>query len=195
MTKNIFQPLYLVLPIAMTLSAFACDNTDSQPRRSQVCYAVVTGNIRSEPTSSRNNIIREGFGKAFQVAKKETPGGWLEIYLPDDSLGWAHRSVIRDEEGLDRCLKEQNIELVVIPDIYAPRPDQPINNHSPEQNTPNDNGKAEVPDGGPKPPDVDSELPPRPAGTPPPEIPPEIPPEVTPAPRPRSVAPRINSAQ
>ncbi len=87
------------------------------------CQVVVSGNIRSEQTTFRDNIVRSNFRVQLSATGKQTRGGWIEVELPNGELGWTHRNVILDDEDLDSCLFEKDITLELVPDIPPPEPE------------------------------------------------------------------------
>jgi hypothetical protein len=87
------------------------------------CQVVVSGNIRSERTAFRDNIVRSVSRAQLSATGKQTRGGWIEVELPNGELGWTHRNVILDDEDLDTCLFEKDITLELVPDIPPPEPE------------------------------------------------------------------------
>lgn len=84
------------------------------------CSVIVTGNVRSDPASFRDNVITYLTREQVPITGKQTKGGWIEIKLPDQGLAWAHREVILDEEDIDSCMFEQGMTIELVPDIPPP---------------------------------------------------------------------------
>ncbi|MEQ8752190.1 MAG: caspase family protein [Coleofasciculus sp. G1-WW12-02] len=87
---------------------------------SPACSVIVTGNVRSDPASFRENIITYLTREQVSITGKQTKGGWVEIELPDQRLAWAHRQVILDDEDIDSCMFEQGMTIQIVPDIPPP---------------------------------------------------------------------------
>ncbi|MEQ9669067.1 caspase family protein [Coleofasciculus sp. G2-EDA-02] len=87
---------------------------------SPTCSVIVTGNVRSDPASFRENIITYLTREQVPITGKQTKGGWVEIELPDQRLAWAHRQVILDDEEIDSCMFEQGMTIQIVPDIPPP---------------------------------------------------------------------------
>jgi hypothetical protein len=105
--------------------SIASNSKTTQPI-SMDCSAVITGSIRSEPTSSRNNQL-EVVGDKFTVTGKQTPRGWVELQLPNSSLGWSHRSVISNSTEMDSCLRTKGVSVQTAEDIaLPPKPVEPV---------------------------------------------------------------------
>lgn len=84
------------------------------------CSVIVTGNVRSDPASFRDNVITYLTREQVPITGKQTKGGWIEIKLPNQGLAWAHREVILDEEDIDSCMFEQGMTIELVPDIPPP---------------------------------------------------------------------------
>ena len=84
------------------------------------CSVIVTGNVRSDPASFRDNVITYLTREQVPITGKQTKGGWIEIELPDQRLAWAHREVILDDEDIDPCMFEQGMTIEIVPDIPPP---------------------------------------------------------------------------
>jgi len=99
---------------------------------SQSCFALVNGNVRSEPASFRDNVIKNISGEQLTVTGKQTSGDWVEVKLADGRLGWAHRKVISNNPEMDSCLKDKGIPIQLGEDI-APPPPPPTLRPKPEK--------------------------------------------------------------
>ena len=98
--------------------------TTQRPQTS--CSAVIKGSIRSEPTSSKNNQL-DVSGDQFTVTGKQTPGGWVELQLPNGFLGWSHRDVIGNSTEMDSCLRTNGVSVQTAEDIAPPpKPVEPV---------------------------------------------------------------------
>lgn len=88
------------------------------------CLAIVTGNVRSAPTAQQQNILSTVAKTALPTTGKQTPGGWIEVTVADNQLGWAHRSVLENAGELEQCLQTQQITVQFVPDSPgdAPKP-------------------------------------------------------------------------
>jgi len=84
------------------------------------CSVIVTGNVRSDPASFRDNVITYLTREQVPITGKQTKGGWIEIKLPNQGLAWAHREVILDDEDIDSCMFEQGMTIELVPDIPPP---------------------------------------------------------------------------
>lgn len=84
------------------------------------CSVIVTGNVRSDPASFRDNVITYLTREQVPITGKQTKGGWIEIKLPNQRLAWAHREVILDDEDIDSCMFEQGMTIELVPDIPPP---------------------------------------------------------------------------
>ncbi|MEQ8539413.1 MAG: caspase family protein [Coleofasciculus sp. D1-CHI-01] len=84
------------------------------------CSVIVTGNVRSDPASFRDNVITYLTREQVSITGTQTQGGWVEIELPDQRLAWAHREVILDEEEINSCMFEQGMTIELVPDIPPP---------------------------------------------------------------------------
>lgn len=84
------------------------------------CSVIVTGNVRSDPASFRDNVITYLTREQVPITGKQTKGGWIEIQLPNQGLAWAHREVILDDEDIDSCMFEQGMTIELVPDIPPP---------------------------------------------------------------------------
>ena len=106
-------------------TVFKDDDSDAQENSApEICKATVNGNIRSERTSSfgSSNILRSGQGQSFEIGKRETRGGWIEIKLPTGGTAWTHLDVVSNENALKECLSRQDIRLTQVSDILPPPP-------------------------------------------------------------------------
>jgi serine/threonine-protein kinase len=92
------------------------------------CSVAVKGNIRSEPASFRNNVVKSVGGEQLLVTGKQTEGGWIEVKLADNKLGWAHKDVISNEAEMDFCLQQKGIPIKKVDDIPRPVPIVPSQN-------------------------------------------------------------------
>lgn len=86
------------------------------------CSVIVDGNIRSEPASFRNNVIKYASGEQLLVTGKQTPGGWIQVKLRDGALAWAFKDRITNYTELDSCLQRNKISVETIADIPRPAP-------------------------------------------------------------------------
>jgi len=84
------------------------------------CSVIITGNVRSDPASFRDNVITYLTREQVPITGKQTKGGWIEIQLPNKGKAWAHREVILDEEDIDSCMFEQGMTIELVPDIPPP---------------------------------------------------------------------------
>lgn len=84
------------------------------------CSVIITGNVRSDPASFRDNVITYLTREQVPITGKQTKGGWIEIQLPEKGKAWAHREVILDEEDIDSCMFEQGMTIELVPDIPPP---------------------------------------------------------------------------
>ena len=90
---------------------------------SKFCSVFVNGNLRSEPAPFRDNVV-ESLKEPLVVTGKQTKGGWVEVKLPSNKLGWAHQDIIasKDKTEMDACLSRKGIRIRTIEDIPLPPP-------------------------------------------------------------------------
>ncbi|BAZ29122.1 serine/threonine protein kinase [Cylindrospermum sp. NIES-4074] len=86
------------------------------------CFVVVTGNIRSEPASFRDNVVKSASEEKLNITGKQTGGGWIEVKLPNSNLAWAHRDVIANDGEMDSCVQKNKISVQTVDDIPRPAP-------------------------------------------------------------------------
>ncbi len=86
---------------------------------SKVCTVFVNGNLRSEPTGFRNNVI-ETLREPLVVTGKQTQGGWVQVRLPSTRLAWAYEDIIANKTEMDSCLSKKEIPIKIIEDIPPP---------------------------------------------------------------------------
>ena len=86
---------------------------------SKVCTIFVNGNLRSEPTSFRDNVV-ESLREPLALTGKQTKGGWVEVKLQSGKLAWAHPQIIANEEEMKTCLSKKAIPITTIEDILPP---------------------------------------------------------------------------
>jgi hypothetical protein len=89
--------------------------------QSQVCTVFINGNLRSEPTYLKNNIV-EALREAVSVTGKQTKGGWVEVKMPNDKLAWAYQDIISEQgrKELKSCLTKNKIKITLIEDVLPP---------------------------------------------------------------------------
>jgi hypothetical protein len=97
--------------------------TPSPSPESKFCSVFVNGNLRSEPAPFRDNVV-ESLKEPLVVTGKQTKGGWVEVKLPSNKLGWAHQDIIasKDKTEMDACLSRKGIRIRTIEDIPLPSP-------------------------------------------------------------------------
>lgn len=103
------------------------DNTPSPspiaPPESKDCFVLVNGNLRSEPTGFRDNVV-ESLREPLPVTGKQTQGGWVEVKLSNKKVAWAHRQIITNDAAMDACLAKKKIKIRTVEDILPPPPKQ-----------------------------------------------------------------------
>jgi len=110
-------------PNGATSSTSPSPSPSPEPKPSPepaTCSVIVTGNVRSDPASFRDNVITYLTREQVPITGKQTKGGWIEIKLPNQRLAWAHREVILDDEDIDSCMFEQGMTIELVPDIPPP---------------------------------------------------------------------------
>jgi Caspase domain len=88
---------------------------------SQICTVFVNGNLRSEPTYLKNNVI-ESLREPLSVTGKQTKGGWIEVRMPNDRLAWAYQDIIpaKARTEMNDCLNKKKTKLTIIEDLLPP---------------------------------------------------------------------------
>ena len=93
---------------------------------SKVCTVLVNGNLRSEPAPFRDNIV-ESLKQPLPVTGKQTPGGWVEVKLPNNKLAWTHVDVISNKEEMGDCIARKRITIKTVEDILPPSKSPSLN--------------------------------------------------------------------
>lgn len=90
---------------------------------SKVCTVFVNGNLRSEPTYFRNNVV-EALREPVLVTGKQTKAGWVQVRMPNDKFAWAYQEIIaeKDRKKMNDCLTTKKITITVIEDLLPPTP-------------------------------------------------------------------------
>lgn len=88
---------------------------------SKICTVFLNGNLRSEPTYLKNNVI-ESLREPVSVTGKQTKSGWVEIRMPNDRLAWAYQDIIPEKARteMNDCLNKNKTQITVIEDIIPP---------------------------------------------------------------------------
>jgi hypothetical protein len=88
---------------------------------SQVCTIFVNGNLRSEPTPFRDNVV-ESLRESIPVTGKRTNYGWVQVKLSSGRLAWAYPGIISSasEQEMEACLARKKIPIKTIEDILPP---------------------------------------------------------------------------
>ncbi len=88
---------------------------------SKECSIFVNGNLRSEPTTFRENIV-ESLKTSLPVTAKRTESGWTEVKLPNGKLAWAYPAIIssESEQEMEACLAKKGIKIKTIKDMLPP---------------------------------------------------------------------------
>ncbi|MBE9127172.1 MULTISPECIES: caspase family protein [unclassified Coleofasciculus] len=107
---------------ASTPSPAGTDSETIGESESQSCLVIVSGNVRSDPASFRENVVTSFSRMQLPVTGRQTKGGWIEVKLPDNRTAWAHREIILDDEELDSCLFSNGDTIEIVPDIPPPEP-------------------------------------------------------------------------
>ena len=113
----------------------------TQPQKTQSqegCFAVVTGNLRSEPASSQNNIVESSSGEKLTVTGKQTQKGWVEVKRSNGNLAWAHRDVISNQEEMESCLRTKGSSARKIEDASNSKQIAPSKTNNNLENPTND---------------------------------------------------------
>ena len=127
-SSNYFSPT--LSPQLTETKEVSTTNFSPSPLRKS-CWAIVNGNIRSEPASFRENVIQ--FTKEeLLVTGKQTQGGWIQVKFADGSLGWAHRDAIQNDAEMDICILRDGIKIQLVDDIIPPPPKSLSDTSSPD---------------------------------------------------------------
>lgn len=107
--------------IKATTSEKLPTTTPSITPESKVCTVFVNGNLRSEPTYFKDNVI-EALREPVLVTGKQTKGGWVEVKMPNDKLAWAYQDIIadKDRKEMNDCLKRKQKRITLIEDLLPP---------------------------------------------------------------------------
>lgn len=94
----------------------------SSSPESKVCTVFINGNLRSEPTYFRNNVV-EALREPVAITGKQTKGGWIEVRMPDNKLAWAYQDIISEQgrKQMNDCLTKKKTTITLIEDILPPQ--------------------------------------------------------------------------
>lgn len=95
--------------------------TPSTSPETKVCTVFVNGNLRSEPTYFKDNVI-EALREPVLVTGKQTKGGWVEVKMPNNKLAWAYQDIIadKDRKEMNNCLNRNQKTITLIEDLLPP---------------------------------------------------------------------------
>lgn len=88
---------------------------------SKDCSVFVNGNLRSEPTPFRDNVV-ESLREPLPITGKRTKQGWVQVKMTTGRLGWAHSDIISSdsEKEMEDCISRKGITIKIVEDIPPP---------------------------------------------------------------------------
>jgi serine/threonine-protein kinase len=87
----------------------------------KTCSVQINGNIRNTPASFQANIIKKVRQETLEVTGVQTRGGWIQVKVDKNTLGWAHRYVMSNDAEMDLCLKNKDLKVEIVADLSRPK--------------------------------------------------------------------------